>query len=119
MNIIVKVYGHLQDVFKKKEFAVELPDEKSTLDTLITQIGKLYGKDTERELRPRESAKFPLMVIVGNKDYRFLKGMKTSLHEGTIVYFMPPAVGGVKPSSHFETFAKHPLLLNLWVIRKF
>ncbi|MFH0812970.1 MAG: MoaD/ThiS family protein [Pseudomonadota bacterium] len=93
MKVKVKIYGHLQDLLKNKEFDVGLPDQ-STLEGLITHIGKIYGKEKEKEFRPRESAKFPIMIIVGNKDHRFLKGMETLLSEGVTVYFMPPAVGG-------------------------
>jgi len=93
VKVKAKIYGHLQNFFNQKEFEVELPDQ-STLDNLITRIGEMYGKEKEMELRPRESAKFPLMIIVGNKDHRSLNGMNTSLQDGTVVYFMPPAVGG-------------------------
>ena len=92
-RVKVKVYGHLQNLFNEKEFDVDLPDQ-STLEDLISHIGKIYGKEKETELRPKEPAKFPIMIIVGNKDHRFLDGMNTALGEGTIVYFMPPAVGG-------------------------
>lgn len=93
MKLKVKVSGHLNDLFGKKEFEVELPND-STLDDLITRIGEIYGKEKEAELRPKESAKFPIMISVGNKDHRFFGGMKTPLQEGITVYFMPPAVGG-------------------------
>ena len=93
MKVKVKVYGQLQSLFGIKHFDVDLPDQ-STLDDLILHIGKTYGGDKEKELRPSEGAKFPLMVIVGNKDHRFSDGMQTALADGVIVYFMPPAVGG-------------------------
>jgi len=93
VKVKVKVYGHLQSLLGIKHFDVDLPNQ-STLDDLIIHIGKIYGGEKEKELRPSEGAKFPLMVIVGNKDHRFLDGMQTALAEGMIVYFMPPAVGG-------------------------
>jgi len=93
VNVQVKVYGHLQTLFGEKHFSIDLPDQ-GTLNDLIIHIGKTYGGEKEKELRPAEGAKFPLMVIVGNKDYRFLDGMQTALTNGVIVYFMPPAVGG-------------------------
>jgi molybdopterin converting factor small subunit len=93
VKVKVKVYGHLQTLFGEKHFSIDIPDQ-STLNDLILHIGKTYGGEKEKELRPAEGAKFPLMVIVGNKDYRFLDGMQTTLTDGVIVYFMPPAVGG-------------------------
>ena len=93
MKVKVKVYGHLQTLFREKHFSIDLPTP-STLNDLIINIGKTYGREKEKELRPSEGAKFPLMVIVGNKDHRFLDGMQTVLADGMIVYFMPPAVGG-------------------------
>ena len=93
MKVRVKVYGHLQTIFNSKKFEVELPYQ-STLDDLINKIGAIYGKEKTKELYPQESARFPLIIIVGNKDYRFINGMNTLLEDGTTVYFIPPAVGG-------------------------
>jgi molybdopterin converting factor small subunit len=93
VKVKVKVYGHLQTLFGEKNFSIDLPTS-STLDDLIIHIGKTYGQEKEEELRPSEGAQFPLMIIVGNKDHRFLDGMQTALTDGIIVYFMPPAVGG-------------------------
>lgn len=93
MNVIVKVYGHLQTLFGEKLLSIDLPNH-STLDDLILHLGETYGREKERELRPGEGARFPLMIIVGNKDHRFLNGMQTALADGVTVYFMPPAVGG-------------------------
>lgn len=80
-------------MFGENHFSVNLPDQ-STLDDLIIHLGKTYGSEKEKELRPGEEARFPLMIIVGNKDHRFLAGMETVLPDGVTVYFMPPAVGG-------------------------
>jgi molybdopterin converting factor small subunit len=93
VKVTVKVYGHLQTLFEEKHFSIDLPPQ-STLNDLVIHIGKTYGEEKEKELRPTKGAKFPLMVIVGNKDHRFLNGMQTALSDGVIVYFMPPAVGG-------------------------
>lgn len=93
MKVHVKIYGHLQTLFQEKHLSIDLPNQ-STLDDLIVHIGKTYGREKEKELRPDEGTKFPLMIIVGNKDHRFLDGMQTVLADDVTVYFMPPAVGG-------------------------
>jgi molybdopterin converting factor small subunit len=93
VKVRVKVYGHLQTLFGEKDFSIDLPYQ-STLNDLISYIGKAFGAEKAKELRPAEGTKFPLMIIVGNKDHRFLNGMQTALTDGVIVYFMPPAVGG-------------------------
>jgi molybdopterin converting factor small subunit len=93
MKVTVKAFGRLQKLVGEKQFLIDVPD-KSTLNDLITGIGEAFGKETEAEFRPGESARFPLMISIGNTDHRFSGGMNTPLHDGDIVYFMPPAVGG-------------------------
>ena len=93
MRIKIKLFGHLRSIFGIDATVIDLPD-KSTLDDLFAELGRLHGHDAQKELRPRESAQFPLMIVVGNKDHRFLDGMQTVLHDEITVYFMPPAVGG-------------------------
>ena len=93
MKVTVKVFGHLQELVGEKQFVIDVPD-KSTLNDLITGIGAIFGKETESEFRPGASARFPLMISIGNRDHRFSGGMNTPLYDGDTVYFMPPAVGG-------------------------
>jgi len=71
---------------------VELP-EGATVTDLIDYLGRNYGPEVEKVLKPAEPARFPLMVIVNSTEVRE-KRDEFVLPEGAVVDFLSPMAGG-------------------------
>ena len=86
-------FGFLRQLAGQTEATLSLP-EGATLQHLIERAGEEFGEELGKSLQPDSQSSLPLIIFVGEKDYRFVGGLDTRLEDKTEVYFIPPAVGG-------------------------
>lgn len=85
MKVKVKIGGSLKRTLGKGEMVVNLPS-KSTLGDLFEKLKEEFGMGFFQQV--------PMIIMVGDRDYRFIGGFAASLDENIPVYLFPVVVGG-------------------------
>jgi len=95
IEIYVKYIGYLQKVFKKKDETIDL-DDNSTIDDLINHLSQKNRIPEEKFSMPLFQGKFQYFatIIINDKKYDELGGIKAKLRNKDTVTFIPPLGGG-------------------------
>ncbi len=93
MKVTANFHGHLRSTLGTTRQEFGLP-EGSTLQSLICEIGVLYGDKVKASLGPWSEGEFVMLILVNGQDQHFLGGLETQLKDGDDIDFMPPMSGG-------------------------
>jgi molybdopterin converting factor small subunit len=89
----VLFFGFLRQLAGRAEVTLSLP-EGATLRQLIDFVAEEFGEELGESLRPDSRRSLPLLIFVGEKDYRFAGGLDMRLEDKAEVRLIPPSVGG-------------------------
>ena len=93
MKITIKFYGIAYDKTGNREWRQEL-DEKTTIKLLLEKIVTKYPALGELVYGRDKKMLDYLAISVNNRDILGLNGFNTVLHDGDMVFIMPPIGGG-------------------------
>jgi len=94
IRVKVKFFTTLREIVGKKEEQIEL-SRSVTVDTLLRQLTKRYGKEFEDYVYDElGNVRGHLQFLVNGKSITALEGLKTKLREGDQVAILPPVGGG-------------------------
>jgi molybdopterin converting factor small subunit len=101
MKVKASFFGSIKQATGHSEYDVVLSKGSKLMD-LINRLGQEFGEEFKESLIPDEKSGFPLLILIGNKDHRFVGkkghrfvcGMDAELYEGVKVYFYPAVAGG-------------------------
>ena len=94
MKLEVKFFTSLREITGKKVDEVQLQDI-ITIEELLTQLSKKYGKNFREYLYNEKAKVHPyLSILVNGKSINVLQGLDTELKEGDTVAILPPVGGG-------------------------
>ena len=92
MKITVRFYGVAHDTTGTREWQPELPEGSKVID-MLDLIVETYPSLTEL-VYDEAGFRDYLAVSINNIDILGLSGVETILHEGDLVFVMPPIGGG-------------------------
>ncbi|SHM31179.1 molybdopterin synthase subunit MoaD [Caldanaerovirga acetigignens] len=87
-SIKVIFFGQLRTLTGTRETTIALEDN-SVLSHLISHLDKEY-KDFETQMNSING----LRILINGQEYELIGGLKTPLHDGDTVVFLPPIFGG-------------------------
>jgi molybdopterin synthase sulfur carrier subunit len=94
MKVTVKFFTTLREIVGKPQEQIEL-SETVTVDELLQQLGKRYGKDfTHYVYDEKGVVKGHLHFLINGKSITTQQGLKTKLKENDILAILPPVGGG-------------------------
>jgi len=95
MKITVKVFTALRELVGKGEIAIEANTPKPTVQTILSQLSKQYGKEfTEHVYDENGDIRGFLQFLINGKSITTPKGLKTQLKDGDTIAILPPVGGG-------------------------
>jgi len=94
IKVKVKFFTTLREIVGKKEEQIEL-SRSVTIETLLRQLSKKYGKDFEDYVYDElGNVRGHLQFLVNGKSVTALQGLKTKLKEEDQLAILPPVGGG-------------------------
>jgi len=93
VKVKVKIGGSLKRNFGKGEMVVDLPS-KSTLGDLFEKINNNAKAELREKFGMGSFQQIPMIIMVGDRDHRFIGGFEAFLDENTPVYLFSVGVGG-------------------------
>jgi MoaD family protein len=92
MNVNVRILGELSSIFgRRKTITLE---EGSTVNTLVNSLQEETSHGRQGHLGRYKIGEGELAVLLNGRNILLLEGVKTVLHDGDNVSFIPPAAGG-------------------------
>ncbi len=97
MRISVRFFTSLRELVGKREETLSFPEsEKVTIELVLTELKRIYGKtfidyvyDAETE-----QVKSFLQLLVNGRSASMMDGTKTVLKDGDVLAILPPVGGG-------------------------
>jgi len=94
IRVKVKFFTTLREIVGKKEEQIEL-SRCVTVDTLLRQLTKRYGKEFEDYVYDElGNVRGHLQFLINGTSITALQGFKTKLREGNQLAILPPVGGG-------------------------
>jgi molybdopterin synthase sulfur carrier subunit len=97
VQISIRFFTVLREVTGKKEETIEFQEgEKSTIDTVLKNLSKRYGKRFSEYLYDPQTGevKHFLQFLVNGKSTYNINGLETELANGDVIAIIPPVGGG-------------------------
>ena len=82
-------FGKLRDLTEVRETGVVLEDG-SRLTDLVSKLAEIYGQAFAEEVEAIQG----LRILINGREYYLTGRMKSPLHEGDTIVFLPPIAGG-------------------------
>ena len=97
MQVSVRFFTMLREITGKREETLKFPNSKpATVNTVLKQLVKEYGKDFNRYVYDAKTgeAKSFLQFLVNGRSIAPPKGLDTKLTDGDVLAIIPPVGGG-------------------------
>ena len=95
VKVTVKLYARLMELAGFSNLELEMPG-KPCLKDLLENLGERFGKDFKMVLASPsdEYGHYFAAILINDRDFKKLAGLKTELKENDIIRLIPPIFGG-------------------------
>ena len=95
VKVTVKLYARLIELAGSSNLELEMP-EKPYLRDLLEKLGERFGTDFRNILASPsdEYGHYFLSILINDRDFKKLSGLKTELKENDVIRIIPPIFGG-------------------------
>lgn len=97
MQVSVRFFTSLRELVGKREETLSFPEgEKVTIELVLTELKKIYGKTFTDYVfdGETEQVKSFLQLLVNGRSASMIDGLKTVLKDGDVLAILPPVGGG-------------------------
>lgn len=95
LKVYVRLFTTLRELAGKREEALEFDTEAVTVEDVLNELTKRYGKDFREYLyNENQIVRDYLQLLVNGRSVELLENIKTRLKEGDEVAIVPPVGGG-------------------------
>lgn len=94
MKVIVRYFTILREITGKREEEIDAIED-STIEDILNFLNGKYGKGYEKYvLSGRKHKGLKLLFLMNGQNIEQLEGLKTKLHNGSVLTIIPPVAGG-------------------------
>jgi MoaD family protein len=95
MKVTVKIFTALRELVGKGQIIVEINAPKPTVQTVLDQLNKQYGKEfAEYVYDENGDVRGFLQFLINGESVTMPKGLRTRLKDGDTIAILPPVGGG-------------------------
>lgn len=95
VKVVVKLYARLEELAGFSNLELEISGKPSLKD-LLDRLGERFGTDFRNVLESPsdEYGHYSSAILINDRDFKKMDGLKTVLKENDVIRIIPPIFGG-------------------------